>query len=108
MLKTTYFPGPEAGNYSASGPAPKKWDPNNFNKIPYVVPVPDFTKSDSQMWLSAYTGRIPGGEVKDGVVVVTDNAVITQPGMKTGLTTGNLIMWGAIAAGAYFLLRKKR
>jgi hypothetical protein len=110
LLKKTYFPGPASGNYAAAGPAPKKWNPADFNKIGYVIPIPDFTKTTiAEMWRSVYTGKIPGGDVKDGVVIAGD-MTNTVPGggpIKQGLTIGQWIGLGVGGFILYKLLVKK-
>jgi len=108
-LKQKYFPGPEAGNYNPAGTAPQKWDLNNFNKIPYVAPIPDFSKDDANMWKGTYTGKIPDGEVKEGIVIAGNLSTGVVPPLKTGgITAGTWLLIGAVAVGGYLLLRKNR
>lgn len=109
LLKQTYFAGPAQGNYAASGVAPQKWDLNNFNKIAYVIPIPDFTRLTArEMWANTYTGKIPDGEVKDGVVVAggSGGGFSVAPGAKgSGLNQWLLIGGGLVLA--YLIFRKK-
>jgi hypothetical protein len=117
-LKQTYFPTEAEGNWSAKGVAPKKWDVNDFNKILFVVPIPNFMANYPDMWKGTYTGKIPGGEVKDGIVIAGlanlavpgtfKNEVLSTTENKIGMSTGTMLLIGAGVIGAYFLLRKKR
>jgi len=119
QLKQTYF----KFNEVPRGVVPVKWNPNDFNRIPFVAPIPDFTKPYSQMWQYTYTGAIPGGEVKNGVVIA---GPLSKTGIdpKTGLpytdgllptTTApgamnakNILIIGAVLVGGYFLLKRRR
>lgn len=112
-LKQTYFPTEVEGNSSAKGGPPKKWDANDFNKIMYAVPIPNFTANYPDMWKGTFTGIIPDGEVKQGIVIagkaalaVPKNLIPAGAGFK--MSTGNLLLIGAAVVGGYFLLRKKR
>jgi len=104
-LKRTYFPSENQGNYSASGVPPQKWDPNNFNRIPYAAPIPDFTKPYSEMFKNTYTGAIPGGEVKNGIVI---SGPLAGGALAAGKQYLPYLLIGAAVIGGYFLLRKKR
>lgn len=113
QLLRQYFPGEREGNTNTKGVVPQKWNPNDFNKIPFVVPIPDFTKPYSQMWLGTYTGLIPDGEVKEGIVIAGNlKTATTNLPAATGtgkIDTKTWLIIGAVALGAgYFLLRKKR
>jgi hypothetical protein len=107
LLKSQYFPGYEAGNYSPTGVAPTKWDPNNFNKIPYVAPIPDFTaKNESNMFDGYYSGAIPDGKVSNGIVLMntpTDNQT-----KQAGFSGNTILILALVSVGAYMLLKKKR
>lgn len=116
MLKRNHFPTEFEGNWQASGVAPKKWDLNMFNSILFVVPIPDFTKDYPEMWKNTFTGVIPDGEVKQGIVIAGKLAMAVPKDLQTGsatststgMSTGTLLLIGAGVVGAYFLLRKKR
>jgi hypothetical protein len=104
-LKRSYFP----FNEVKTGVVPQKWDVNNFNRLPFVAPIPDFTKPYSEMWKFTYTGAIPGGTVKDGVVIAGSLAQASAPLTAAGkLSAGTWAIIGAGVIGAYLLLRKKR
>jgi len=112
-LKQSYFPTEFEGNWSAKGVPPKKWDPNDFNKIMFAVPIPNFVANYPDMWKGTYAGIIPDGEVKQGIVIAGKLAAAVPGGLApTGagfkMSTGNLLLIGAAVVGGYFLLRKKR
>lgn len=112
QLKQQFFPTEFEGNWSAKGVPPKKWDPNNFNQIMYKVPIPNFTANYPDMWKGTYTGIIPDGQVKDGIVILSKEALQKIQDLKTGtgskLSTGNLLLIGAAVVGGYFLIKKRR
>jgi hypothetical protein len=115
-LKRRFFPTEYEGNFSAKGAPPKKWDPNNFNQLMYVVPIPNFTANYPDMWRGTYTGLIPDGEVKNGIVIAGKAALAVPqdlknsvfPGTGFKLSTGNMLLIGAAVVGGYLLLRKKK
>jgi len=109
QLRKTYFPTETEGNFSSTGVAPRKWDLNNFNKIPYAVPIPNFTAPYSAMWSGTYTGLIPDGEVKNGIVLKGTGAAAAEnlPGAPMKMQT-MLLIAAAVAAVGYFVIRKRR
>lgn len=115
-LKQSYFPTEYEGNWAAKGLVPKKWDPNDFNKIMFVVPIPNFVANYPDMWKGTYTGLIPDGEVKQGIVIAGKAALAVPqdfkntvlPGTGFKLSTGNMLLIGAAVVGGYLLLRKKK
>jgi len=112
LLKQQYFPTEYENNWTATGVAPKKWNMADFNKIPFAVPIPDFTKPYAQQWDYTYTGKIPLGEVVNGVVIAGALAAAAAPINPAATASKNnmlLIVGGAAAlAAGYFLLKKKR
>ena len=102
-LKQMYFPTEAEGNFKPTGVAPQKWDLNNFNKISYAAPIPDFTKPYPEMWKNTYSGKIPQGEVKNGIVIAGQAA-----GAAGSFPLSTALIIGAVVVGGYFLLRKKR
>lgn len=112
-LKRKYFPTEYEGNFSAKGVPPKKWNVNDFNTIMYKVPIPNFTAGYADMWKGTYTGLIPDGEIKNGIVIAGKNALAVPDSFKNTFTggkmsTGTLLLIGAAVVGGYFLIRKKR
>ncbi len=108
QLRKLYFPTEAEGNYSATGVAPKKWDLNNFNKINYAAPIPNFAAQYSEMWKGTYTGLIPDGEVKEGIVVrgPLSGAAAALPTAQNKNLMPIILIAGALAAG-YFLMKKR-
>ena len=111
-LVNTYFPGEKSGNFSSKGVAPTLWNPNDFNRLPFVAPIPDFTKPYAQMWKNTFTGVVPGGAVKDGIVVTgklysptTGNGSGSAPG---AFSLNTILIVGGVLVGAYLIFRKKR
>lgn len=109
-LKKMYFP----ANEVKTGVVPQKWDPNNFNKIPFAAPIPDFKKDYPNVWKYTYTGPIPGGEVRDGVVIAGYLKTAAQnlpqtslPGTSGPINIKTIALVGGAAVAAYFLLRKR-
>lgn len=109
-LKRLYFP--TNLDTQRSGPPATKWDLNNFNKIPLVAPIPDFNAPYNEIWTRTYSGPIPGGEVKNGVVIAGplsagSSTLPTAPGSGGGITAGTwLLIGGAVLAG-YLILKKR-
>lgn len=109
-LRRSFFPEQLEGNYRKPGGPPQKWDMNKFNDIPLVAPIPDFNRPTPEMWLHTYTGPIPGGEVRDGIVVTGRlGGETAQAPVATG-ARGGIPTWVWLAGGAavlYFLIRRK-
>jgi len=109
QLRKMYFPTETEGNFSATGVAPQKWDLNNFNKINYAAPIPNFTAPYSAMWAGTYSGKIPDGEVREGIVIngPLSTAAANLPGAP--LSNSKLILIaGAVLVAGYFLIKKRR
>lgn len=115
-LKKMYFP-------YQNNPPQFLWDLANFDKLPYLGPIPDVEKKGQLM-----TAQLPGGAyVENGYFV---NPTASQAAAITAATTGagstaaptgapmeqtaggfdkkSLMIIGAGAVGVYLLSRKKR